>query len=588
MGWFDVVAGVCTGGLYTAGKAIYQAGNAAESAGNAAEEAGLALAVIGSTIEAVGEQLESTLKEAEELLTIRRMTPRDEDDLWDEEKDRLNALRQEETRLKNKLAEMGVEDVTDFSFDFWDMLSNMQDVIKKFQIMARLASVRKEIHDIFYQEPGVLANGIYNAKEALERFNTIEQPMIEDILDSLDDNLEVSEEVLKEIKKLFVTKRKVPVSIADLSPSVQGQLEMIRKDKQYYEGLIARKDTVTSQLANVIELFPEKKFDINMGSISIAGANIHAGDIVKEGPYVEDIATERPHRDDFVREGTRAEDIARERVHAEDIREEETHRTDIERANTAIRHERITDNGFIEEEEPHRAEIERTGTAIRHEKITDDHFIRRAERTSGTDIDREISRDMAVEEREMRTAAATYTPEIAKPSMEAISKMKMAVAKGPKYSMMSMQPHGAIISASLSTKFDGYQRNYDLLKAQKTFYYRQSLKLERKYELLSNKWVEEPGIIPKTLDELHGVLKNVRTEEQPRIDQLLDNLNANLTESQETLSKANDTMDSIQNALSILDMDTGKIKMGAMVIGGLIVLNLFVGLIVLIRMALGY
>lgn len=587
MGWFDVVAGVCTGGLYTAGKAIYQAGNAAESAGNAAEEAGLALAVIGSTIEAVGEQLESTLKEAEELLTIRRMTPRDEDDLWDEEKDRLNALRQEETRLKNKLAEMGVEDVTDFSFDFWDMLSDMQDVIKKFQIMARLAAVRKEIHDIFYQEPGVLANGIYNAKEALERFNTIEQPMLEDILDSLDDNLEVSEEVLQEVKKLFVTKRKVPVSIADLSPSVQGQLEMIQKDKQYYEGLIARKDTVTSQLANVIELFPEKKFDINMGSISIAGANIHAGDIVKEGPYVEDIATERPHRDDIVREGTRAEDIARERGRAEDIREEEG-RTDIERADTAIRHERITDNHFIEEEEPHRAEIERTGTAIRHEKITDDHFIRRAESTTGTDIDREISRDMAVEEREMRTAAATYTPEIAKPSMEAISSMKRAVAKGPKYSMMSMQPHGAIISASLSTKFDGYQRNYDLLKAQKTFYYRQSLKLERKYELLSNKWVEEPGIIPKTLDELHGVLKNVRTEEQPRIDQLLDNLNANLTESQETLSKANDTMDSIQNALSFMDMDTGKIKMGAMVIGGLIVLNLFVGLIVLIRMALGF
>ncbi|WP_135605194.1 hypothetical protein [Methanococcoides sp. NM1] len=587
MGWFDVVAGVCTGGLYTAGKAIYQAGNAAESAGNAAEEAGLALAVIGSTIEAVGEQLESTLKEAEELLTIRRMTPRDEDDLWDEEKDRLNALRQEETRLKNKLAEMGVEDVTDFSFDFWDMLSDMQDVIKKFQIMARLAAVRKEIHDIFYQEPGVLANGIYNAKEALERFNTIEQPMLEDILDSLDDNLEVSEEVLQEVKKLFVTKRKVPVSIADLSPSVQGQLEMIQKDKQYYEGLIARKDTVTSQLANVIELFPEKKFDINMGSISIAGANIHAGDIVKEGPYVEDIATERPHRDDIVREGTRAEDIARERGRAEDIREEEG-RTDIERADTAIRHERITDNHFIEEEEPHRAEIERTGTAIRHEKITDDHFIRRAESTTGTDIDREISRDMAVEEREMRTAAATYTPEIAKPSMEAISSMKRAVAKGPKYSMMSMQPHGAIISASLSTKFDGYQRNYDLLKAQKTFYYRQSLKLERKYELLSNKWVEEPGIIPKTLDELHGVLKNVRTEEQPRIDQLLDNLNANLTESQETLSKANDTMDSIQNALSFLDMDTGKIKLGAMVIGGLIVLNLFVGLIVLIRMALGF
>lgn len=560
MGWFDVVAGVCTGGLYTAGKAIYQAGNAAESAGQAAEEAGLAIAVIGSTIEAVGEQLESTLKEAEELLTIRRLTPRDEDDLWDEEKDRLNALRQEEARLMNKLAEMGVSDVTDFSFDFWDLLSDMQDVIQKFQIMARLAAVRKEIHDIFYQEPGVLTNSIYNAKEVLERFNTIEQPMIEDILDSLDDNLEVSEEVLQEVKKLFVTKKKIPIAIADLSPDIQDHLEMLRKDKLYYQGLIARKDTVTAQLANVIEQFPEKKFDINMGSIGIAGAHIPAGDIVHGGTHVGnlgDIVAERPHK----------EDIAREEG-----------RTDIERAGTDIRHERITDSDFIEEEEPHRAGIERVDAAIRHERIIDNHFIKKAESETGTDIDREIARDIAVEEREMRSAKAT---------METMSNLNMTLAKAPKYSL-TMQPHGAKISASLSTKFDGYQRNYDLLKAQKTFYYRQALKLNRKYELLANKWQEEPGIVPKTLDELHGVLKNVRTEEQPRIDRVLDNLNANLTESQETLSKANDTMDSIQNALSFLDMDTGKIKLGVMVIGGLVVLNLFVGLIVLIRMALGF
>ncbi|WP_445474549.1 hypothetical protein ACT9XH_09235 [Methanococcoides methylutens] len=83
-------------------------------------------------------------------------------------------------------------------------------------------------------------------------------------------------------------------------------------------------------------------------------------------------------------------------------------------------------------------------------------------------------------------------------------------------------------------------------------------------------------------------MKNVRREKQPRIKKLLDNLNANLTESQGSLSKANDTMDSIQNALSVLDMDTGKIKPDVMVIGGLIVLNLFVGMIVIIRMALGF
>ena len=154
-----------------------------------------------------------------------------------------------------------------------------------------------------------------------------------------------------------------------------------------------------------------------MGSIGIAGAHIDAGDIVHGGTHVGDIGdivTERPHRDDIVREEGRTD-------------------------------------------------IERPGTDIRHERITDNEHIRRAENISRPGIEREISRDMPVEGPAMRTSASTYIPETAKPGMEAISKMKIAVAKNPKYSMMSMQPHGAIVSASLSTKFDGYQRNYDLL-----------------------------------------------------------------------------------------------------------------------------
>jgi hypothetical protein len=125
------------------------------------------------------------------------------------------------------------------------------------------------------------------------------------------------------------------------------------------------------------------------------------------------------------------------------------------------------------------------------------------------------------------------------------------------------------------------------MKAQKAFYFRQSIKMEKKYELLSNKWEEVPGVIPKTLGELHGVLENVRTEEQPRIDLLLDNVNATLEEAKDTVGKANDTMDSVKNALSILDFDTKYLKLGGMVVGGLVVLNLLVGLIVLTRMALG-
>ncbi len=547
MAWYDVVLGVATGGLYTAGKAIYQAGNAADDIGGAAEEAGMALAVIGSTIQAVGEQLESTLKEAEELLTIQRLTPRSEADLWDEEKARLNSLKQEKTRLENKLKEKGVSNTGNFDFNFWDLISDFSNVMETFQLLARLASVNKEIHDIFYQEPGVLTTGIYNAKEVLERFNTIEQPMVEDILASLDDNLDVSEEVLQEVKKLFVTKKKVPVSIAELSPSIRDQLEMIQTDKLYYEGLISRKDTVTAQLGDIIKTHPQNKFEIVAGAIKVPKENIYASSVLDEVINAASILDTDISIADVLDSKDISKNVGMDKVAAEN--------------------ERLTDNVNI-----------RDSVRTVRNLASSQPSITTTAATSATNV---ASTTNAASEISTKTEAANI-------SAVNIARMATAVSKSPGYAMSVMQPHGAKISASLSTKFDGYQRNYDLLKAQKAFYFRQSLKMERKYEFLSNKWIEEPGIIPKTLDELHGVLENVRTKEQPRIDLLLDNVNATLVEAKGTVEKANDTMDSVKNALSILDFDTKYLKLGGMVIGGLIVLDLFVGLIVLIRMALGF
>ncbi|WMW24587.1 hypothetical protein RE474_10915 [Methanolobus sediminis] len=551
MAWYDVVLGVATGGLYTAGKAIYQAGNAADDIGGAAEEAGMAIAVIGSTIQAVGEQLNSTLKEAEELLTIQRLTPRSEADLWDEEKARLDSLRQEKTRLENKLKEKGVSNTGNFDFNFWDIISNLSDVMEKFQLMAKLASVNQEIHDIFYQEPGVLTTGIYNAKETLERFNTIEQPMIEDILASLDDNLDVSEEVLQEVKKLFVTKKKVPVSIAELSPSIRDQLDMIQIDKLYYQGLISRKDTVTAQLGEIVKVHPVNKFEIAAGKISVPKDNIYASsvldDVISAANIVDTINIA-----DSIKDNISVADVVDKDITVS----ESVGRTEIARDNI-----RTVDASINE----------RTVRSLSSSQPT-------IRATAASNVE---------------TASTTASSAVAKKATASISAANVArlatsIKKSPGNSMSMIQPYGAKISASLSTKFDGYQRNYDLMKAQKAFYFRQSLKMEKKYELLSNKWVEEPGIIPKTLDELHGVLENVRTEEQPRIDLLLDNVNATIEEAKGTVEKANDTMDSVKNALSILDFDTKYLKLGGMVIGGLIVLDLFVGFIVLIRMALGF
>ena len=671
MGWFDVVAGIATGGLYTIGKAAYQAGNAAESAGDAAEEAGLAIAVIGSTIETLGEQLISTLKEAEELLTINRLTPRSEADLWEEEKSRLNALKQEKTKLENELKALGVSNPSSFSFNFWDIVSNMDLVIKQFQLLARLAAVNKEIQDIYYQEPGVLTTGIYNAKESLERFNTIEQPMIEDILASLDDNLEVSEEILQEIKKLFVTTTKVSIPVTEQSESLKNKLEAIRVDKQYYNKLLTRKDILTSRMADVIRIHPENVFQIGIDSIRVPKENIYASDILDSVMNISNIIDSTINQ----------ENIKDELINAGNIKDGITNVINIkDEASVVNLKDDMTTVVNIKDEAV-------AIGAVRDDSINAGTIIGK-DATLETDVIREAGNIVKVDGVSGSTAGSIGSvagkggPIAPKINSAIVSSLEegdalevkdvavslralsaAAVATGTAapnsntYMRSSVQPHGARISASLSTKFDGYQRNYDSMKAQKAFYARQAQKLDKKYEKLANKWVEVPGVIPGTLEELHGVLKHVRTEEQPRIDILLDNLNAevprtleelhgvlqvvrteeqpridalldnlntgvpgtleelnavlrtvrteeqpridllfdnlnaNLTESKEAITKANETMESVQRALSLLDtgskLNTNMIKIGAMAVSGLVVLNLFVGLIVLIRMALG-
>ncbi len=572
MGLVDVIAGVATGGLYTLGKSIYQAGNAAEDAGDAAEQAGLAIAVIGSTIETLGEQLASTLEETEELLTVSRLTPRSEADLWDEEKARLDSLKQEKTRLLDKLSELGVDNPSDFSIDFWDMVSDMDNVLRQFRLIARLAAVNKEIHEIFYQEPGVLSTGIYNAKEVLERFNTIEQPMVEDILASVDDNLEVSEEVLQEVKKLFVTKKKIPVLASELDPSTRDQLEAIDADKLYYEKLLERKGVLTSGIADVIKAYPEDTVKIDMGTINVPKEDIYdAGildDIIDIGSAYDGVIDEDTIADEVTNPGGVTDDITDPGnehgglVNPGDIYGKDT---DIGGAHDIVTGP--TDNSSITKDR----EIIKDTVADTTSGSVKDNVIRKTSKANKT----------------LHTMSAE-SPAATGMAINSISSIRASKTRAAKGRMAMMQPHGARISASLSSRFDGYQRNYDLLKAQKAFYHRQTLKLDRKYELLANQWTEEPGLIPKTLEELHGVLGNFRTEEQPRIDLVLDNVNANLEESKQTFSRANDTMDSVKNALSILDFDTKYIKIGAMTIGGLIVLDLFVGLIALIRMVLGF
>ncbi len=275
MAWDDWVFGILTGGLYNVGKAAYQAGGAAEQAGNAAEQAGTALAVIGTTAEEVGKQLTSLLKETEELITIKRLSPRDESELWEEEKKRLADLRKIKADLEKQINDLGVTEPSDFS---WDFLSDtLENMMKRIQLVSSLVVVNNEINEILYQEPGVLTTTIYNASETLERFNTIEQPKIETIMDSVEDNLEVTEDTLKEIRKLFVIRQKVPVPEIELTFEMKEKLKALEMDTGFYKGLIGKRSNISKQLMNAMGNIPETRFEITEKGIKVANLNIAKG-----------------------------------------------------------------------------------------------------------------------------------------------------------------------------------------------------------------------------------------------------------------------------------------------------------------------
>ncbi len=275
MSWDDWVLGALSLGLYNVGKAAYKAGEAVDEAGNAAEEAGTALAIIGTTAEEVGKQLTSLLKETEELITIKRLSPRDESELWEEEKNRLADLRKIQADLVKQINDLGVTEPSDFIWDF--LTDTVENMMKRMNLISSLVIVNNEINEILYQEPGILTTTIYNASETLERFNTIEQPKIETIMDSVEDNLEVTEDTLKEIKKLLVIRQKVPVSEFELTPEMKEKLKAFEMDTGFYKGLIGKRSNISKQLMNAIGNIPETKFEISEKGIKVANLNIAKG-----------------------------------------------------------------------------------------------------------------------------------------------------------------------------------------------------------------------------------------------------------------------------------------------------------------------
>ena len=270
--WKDYVLGIGTGGMYTVGKEFVKASKTVEKVRETAEKtgmtadkvddltdkiadgAGTALAVLSSTVTKLGTDMSSFLNEMEELLTTKRLTPRDEDDLWDEEVERLNALRRQEADLLAQLNKQGAFDY-ERSQATYAAASYLELVTR-----TKLAVVRKAINEILYEELGVVPTSIYNLQQILERFNTLEQPRIEEILDSINDNMEESEEILQEIKKLFVVKTWKAVD--ELSEEKLNKLKVLEASLANFDQLIAKNTTVSMDLHQTLVHVQPAKFEM--------------------------------------------------------------------------------------------------------------------------------------------------------------------------------------------------------------------------------------------------------------------------------------------------------------------------------------
>jgi len=94
------------------------------------------------------------------------------------------------------------------------------------------------------------------------------------------------------------------------------------------------------------------------------------------------------------------------------------------------------------------------------------------------------------------------------------------------------------------------------------------------------KKVEEPGVIPRTLAKLEEITARFNTEEQPRMEQIMDSINGNLSESQGILNKTNT---SYGNLLSFVNEHSLIIKIALAIFGGGIVLTAVLIPILLIK-----
>ncbi len=482
MAWDDWVFGVATGGLYNVGKTVYKAGKAADEAGDAIEDiadgAGTALAAVGSTITKLGKDLSSFLNELEELLTIKRVTARSEDDLWDEEAERLSSLRQYEADLVAELAALDKED--DDKSWFESLLGGILGQLntEELTIRMKLAIVRSAINEILYEEPGVVPTTLYHFKEILERFNTLEQPRLEDLLDSIEDAVDETTGILKEVKKLFIIQTWKAIPLNELSDIQRAELDLLNEKFERFNGLIDKHVTVSSQLQTAVLAAHPDKFEIP----KLVG--------------VPNIA------------------------------------------------ERMSELG------------------IGSKTVT--------------------ARAVAAGERPSESVVSD------KAKLESFLSTGPSFALKGKATSIAMQPLSSSVASALNQNaVSAYVDNFQLVEGRLKYFQREKLKLEKRIFRIKFILVEEPGVIPKILEEVRGSLAHLRSETLSRVDSLLDSVTATVDEATEVLNNVNQGLGKLNGILNFFSENSQWVKIALAVVGALVLAILVGTAIVLLRMAFG-
>jgi hypothetical protein len=260
--WLETVANVATGGLYEVGGTIYKSAKAAQSVAETvsedvqkiADEAALALDQLFRSINASAFEIAEFTKGINELDKLDRPDGRLDSELWPEELKR-------KSDLKDTLAWLSSAAQTDQdSIDYMKahvVYPDRMEALKKdlYRINLKIELVRHEIYAIVYKEPGPIPIAAHFAGEAVERFNTLEQPRLEDILDSANDSLEETHGLVQDVRKLLWVKQRRPKN--SLSEQEKATEQTLRQASENYQLLAECGNRLHLQLvANFSQAFP--------------------------------------------------------------------------------------------------------------------------------------------------------------------------------------------------------------------------------------------------------------------------------------------------------------------------------------------